>query len=382
MFKKLRLFFTIDMEKLRRSHEGGLVFIDIIMLLLVMVNLFLIFFDWSFSFPSFSRLLHWLSPGFHQFYDQEIHPNASFLDLIFVSIFIAELLFRWSLAIYRKTFDRWFYYPFARWYDVLGCIPMNGMFKLFRLFRLYSLISKLQRLGIIDFTSTFVYKKSSKYLNVLVEEVSDKVVLNVLSGVQREVDKGNPLIEKIIRQVLLPRQEELVAWLNISLSNAVSLTYYNHRTEFNLYLKSIIKRAVEENQEIKTIALIPGVGKIIAQTLDSAIHNITFNVVDNAMEDLSKSRDLKGIEDITESLLQNFLKEHPENAQLDVLIRNLVLDVLEVVKKQVSVKEWRVKELKERKEELLQKIKDGRGNKYSLEVEIETIEEKLREIHS
>jgi hypothetical protein len=100
------------------------------------------------------------------------------------------------------------------------------------------------------------------------------------------------------------------------------------------------------------------------------------------MEDLSKSRDLKGIEDITESLLQNFLKEHPENAQLDVLIRNLVLDVLEVVKKQVSVKEWRVKELKERKEELLQKIKDGRGNKYSLEVEIETIEEKLREIHS
>jgi hypothetical protein len=105
-------------------------------------------------------------------------------------------------------------------------------------------------------------------------------------------------------------------------------------------------------------------------------------VVDNAMEDLSKSRDLKGIEDITESLLQNFLKEHPENAQLDVLIRNLVLDVLEVVKKQVSVKEWRVKELTERKEELLQKIKDGRGNKYSLEVEIETIEEKLREIHS
>lgn len=380
MYKKFRLFFTVDINKLRATRQGFPLFIDLIMIVLVIVNLLLIFFDWSYLYPSFRSLIEWISPTFNQFYATRIHPNASFLDLIFVSIFITELLIRWGLAIYKKTYSKWFFYPIVHWYDVLGCIPMNSTLKFFRLFRVFGMLIRLNKLGIIDFTSTFIYRKSTKYIKLVVEEISDKVVSNVIENVQDEVQKDNPLLQKIASQVLLPKKDQIDKWLNDKLSETITFTYYKHRYDFNSYLQEVVKKSVNENPEIKRITLIPGLGKQIALALESSISNITFNVVDNAVEDMAKSRKIPAVEDITTQLFDSLTLDHPQNAELNELMKEIINDTLEMIKRQVEVKMWMVKELQEEKAKLLRRMSSGKGNLTALQARIDIIEEKLVEI--
>jgi hypothetical protein len=220
------------------------------------------------------------------------------------------------------------------------------------------MLYRFQRLGIVDFSSTHVYRLFLKYLNILVEEVSDRVVANVIETAQREVKKDNPLADKIVREVLKPREEVLVDYASKTVSSAVTSTYYNRRDELNIYLRSIITKAVDENREVKTIALIPGVGRPITQLLDSAIHNITFNVIDNMMEDLAKHKDNDAIRYIIDNILDSL--EHKvsiEESQLKSMTKTIIIDVLEMIKQQVLIKDWQAKEMEEKANRLHKDLK-------------------------
>jgi len=380
MLHQIRRFFTVDFVKLRATRQGLPLFVDLLMIILVIINLSLIFFDWSFSYQSFRSVIEFISPTFEHWYRTTIHPNASFLDLIFVSIFITELLVRWGLAIRRRTYDKWFFYPFIHWYDVLGCIPMSGTLKLFRLLRIIGMVIRLNNLGIIDLKSTYLYRKSIKYVKIFIEEVSDRVVTNVIEGIQDEVKKDNPVVHKIASQVLIPKQAQINDWLNDRLSDTVSMTYYKHRNDIHNYLKETVTKSVYENPEIKRISLIPGIGRQIALALDSSISNITFNVIDNTIEDIAKNKRVHGIEDITSSLFGQFTEEHPDNERLNTMMKEIVNESLEIIKQQVRVKQWRINELHEQKQRLLFKLQEGRGNAAVIHARIALIDEQLAAI--
>lgn len=354
----IQRFFTVDNSKFKNARQQRLLLVDIFMLILVVINLFFFLFQYSFGFKTFNSLILWLSPIFHRYYTENIYPNFEIIDLCFVAVFLLELSIRWGLAIYRKTYEKWFFYPFVHWYDTLGCIPMSGALKFLRLFRVFSMLYRFQRLGIVDYTSTFVYRTFLKYLNILVEEVSDRVVANVIETAQREVQKDNPLAEKIVKEVLKPQEEILVDFASKTVSSAVTGTYYNRREELNIYLRSVITKAVDENREVKTIALIPGVGKPITQLLDSAIHNITFNVIDNIMEDLAKNRDNDAIRYIIDNILDSLEhKDSIEESQLKSMAKTIIIDVLEMIKQQVLIKEWKAKEMEEKTARLQEDLK-------------------------
>lgn len=374
------LLIKLDLTKLKATRQGTGLIIDLVMIALVLINLGLIFFDWSFSYHSFQVLLNLIYPPFVSWYASKIQPHTSFLDLIFVSIFLTELLIRWGIAVKRRTYDKWFFYPFIHWYDVLGCIPMSGVFKTFRLFRIVGMVVRLHNLGIINLRETYIYRKLKKYIDILVEEISDSVVTNVLNGLQGEVKKGNPVVEKIATQVIIPRQDELNAWLSVRISEAVSGVYIKHRMDFYLYLQEVITRSVRENQEIKRIALIPGIGKVITEILDSAISNVTFNVIDNMMEDVSKGRNLSAIQDIADQIITQLASHEESNAEMNKMITEVVNDALEVVKQQVKIKQWRINELNERKQKLLQNIESDAFNAAAYQAEIAIIDEELEEM--
>ncbi len=90
-------------------------------------------------------------------------------------------MIRWAVAIARGTYHRWFFYPFVHWYDLLGCIPV-GSFRWLRILRVVSLMFRLQKMGVVDFRDTYIGRSVIKYYRILVEEVSDRVVINVLEG--------------------------------------------------------------------------------------------------------------------------------------------------------------------------------------------------------
>ncbi|MCO5229933.1 MAG: hypothetical protein M9958_02125 [Chitinophagales bacterium] len=381
MSRKIQRFLKIDIDKLRKSRQGLPLFVDLIMVVLVLVNLGLIFFDWSYTYLSFKDLLALISPTFNQFYAEKIHPNTSYLDLIFVSIFILELLIRWGLSIYRKVYDKWFFYPFIHWYDVLGCIPMNGTFKLFRLFRILGMILRLNTLGIIDIKSTYLYKKGSKYLKIGVEELSDKVVINVLNGVQEEIHKNSPLIQQIAIQIIEPQKEQINTFINHKLSEIVSITYYRHRNDLYKYLQNIVHKSIEENPEIQRISLIPGVGKLIAEALDSSISNITFNVIDNSLEDISKSKKIPAVEDITQQIIESFTHQKSEqDLVLQDIMKGMTHETIGMIIKHIEVKQWKINELNADKARLLKKLDLGRGNTAAIKARIEIIENQISDL--
>ena len=135
---------------------------DTFIVLLVCVNLALILFDSLFIVQPINQAIAGWLPGLHQRYETLIHRNFQLIDLGFVAVFVFDVLLGWTVALFERRYARWFYYPFAHWYDVLGCIPLSG-FRWLRVLRIGSLLVRLQRLGLIDVRQWAVFGVLHRY---------------------------------------------------------------------------------------------------------------------------------------------------------------------------------------------------------------------------
>lgn len=312
--------------------------VDVIMLVLIAANLVFIVFDWTFTYRHFQELLEVTVPAFHDFYATEVHPNFLFYDLIFVAVFVAEILVRWGLAIYRGTYRRWYFYPLVHWYDVLGCIPV-GTFRSLRVLRLVVMIRKMQRLGLIDLTQTAIYEAFVYYRDRFVQEITDRVVVRIVSGIQHEVSTNDVVVDRITKEVIGPRRDDLVNALTHRLQAATADAYSSYRPAFQRYVDAVITQAVNNNREISTIGMIPGVGSTIAHLLKEAISDIVYNVLNQIMDDIGSQENNRVIAEITSISADAAFSSNYEQ-ELNTMVRSLLIDALEVVKDQIEVYEW------------------------------------------
>src|SRR5690554_8235954 len=104
-------------------------------------------------------------------------------------------------------------------YDLVGSIP-NGGLRFLRLLRIISIMYRLHQYKIIDVTGSRLYQFVNFYYDAFMEELSDRIVLKVLSGVQDEVKRGSPLFERIQNDILFPRREMLSDWLSEKIGRA------------------------------------------------------------------------------------------------------------------------------------------------------------------
>ncbi|HUM53610.1 MAG TPA: hypothetical protein PK431_17450, partial [Chitinophagales bacterium] len=105
MLDKARRMFKIDMQKLRTADSSHLFWMDLLMLIIVAINLLYLFVGFLFQFQVVSSSIHYISANVHDWYATVIFPRVLDYDLIFVGIYIAELIFRWIRSIYRKKYD-------------------------------------------------------------------------------------------------------------------------------------------------------------------------------------------------------------------------------------------------------------------------------------
>jgi len=345
LIKRFFQFFSIDYDKLHSSKTEGLFWLDIMMIFLIAFNLSWIIFEFAFGYESFQNITHWVSPAFHSWYAKVIHPNFLFYDLIFVSIFILELILRWIIAIARKSHRRWYYYPFIHWYDVLGCIPLSS-FRMLRLLRVFAMAYRLQRLGIIDMTSTFIYRRFDIYMKIFTEEVSDRVVINVLSGVQDEVSKGSPVVEKIIRDTLLPKQHIISTWAARRLGQISIKTFEKNENIIRGVIEESLAKSLKNNKEIKRLKLIPGAGSIIMDILNSSVQDVTYNTIRESVYALSSPEKNAGIiNDASHYLMESLIEDHDdEEHSLDDIVSTISVEVIEIVKEEVAIRQWQIAE--------------------------------------
>ncbi len=344
----------VGIKEILSKRDGKFLFVDLTMMAILTINLSLILFDFTFSSPLIQGLFHRFTPGFYYLYSTYIHEDFLIIDLWFVTIFIIELVIRWIIAIKNNTYHKWFFYPFIHWYDVLGCIPL-GAFRFLRVLRVIGLTVRLQKLGVIDLTKTYVYSKFIKYLNVFTEEVSDRVVLQVLSGVQDEIKNGSPVLNQIIGEVVQPQKAELVEWLSCRLQQVASEAHHDFIEDLHQYLDTKIASAIDNNPELQNISRIPLVGSMVTNNLEKTVSDMINHVVDQSLQDLASPHNKEVIDTLTHLVLDTFLTEK-EDIKLNGLVKNILLESLEVIKDQVKVQQWKVQEQKVKEEMARQKL--------------------------
>ncbi|MEW9796522.1 ion transporter [Alteromonas sp. CYL-A6] len=323
----------INRENLRKSHETPWLILDLVMLGVLFLNLAWLIFDGLYATELLFSQLAVYFPGFVDVYDP-IHRNFLFVDLIFVSVFFVEFCFRWVVSVVRKEHLRWYFFPFLHWYDIVGLIPL-GATRIFRFLRIFSILHRLHKFQIIDLNDTAIFRFFRFYYDVFVEELSDRIVVKVLSDAQKDIAAGSPLIDDISRQVLAPRRPILTQWLAGVMNHlGQSISDAEYGEAVREHVRKSVGKAVRSNAQVSTLNYLPVVGKTIENTLEEAVTDIVTMSVINLLSDISADR----IDHFVTAGLHEYT---PTADELDKEVLSVVNECLELIKQHVSQQRWK-----------------------------------------
>ncbi|NIC05707.1 ion transporter [Billgrantia bachuensis] len=309
---------------------------DLLVIVLVVANLTLLLFDSLFLLPPLNDAFAAVAPALHGAYDRHVHANFIEIDLVFVAVFILDVLLGWAAAIAERRYHRWFFYPFVHWYDVLGCIPLSG-FRLLRVLRIFSLLFRLQRLGLIDVRRWQLYAFYAKYYEVFFEELSDRVALRLLSNMQEQIRSGDSLSTRVIDRVVMPRKQQLIQEITSRLEEMTGSAYARNRDDTMRYVSALVGRTVAESQEIKRLRKLP-MGELVARGMETSLADLACRLVHEAMEGLRSPEFKALLERLTESGFDSWVQV---DKRTDRVTEQVLVDMLELTKEQIAVKQWR-----------------------------------------
>ena len=303
--------------------------------LLVCINLSLILFDSLFALQPVSAVLADLAPELHARYQQSVHANFQYIDLGFVAIFVLDVLLGWTVALFERRYARWYYYPFAHWYDVLGCIPLAGL-RWLRVLRVGALLIRLQRLGLIDMRGWAIYGLFSRYYYLLIEELSDRVMVRLFGRLQQEIGASDDLSRRQLQEVVRPRKQRLLNDISRRLQDMLETGYRDNRGAIEGYVSQLIHQALQNNPEMHNLRRLP-LGNRLASTLDDALSDIAARLLQGAVEGMRGPQ----FQALAGNLADEFFDAWVyQDKNTDLALEELLVDVIEVLKQQVLDRRW------------------------------------------
>lgn len=308
--------------------------IDVLMLWLTILDLLWLMFDAAYSTQTIQLFVDGVSP----FDYQAIHQNFYFYDSFIVSIFIVEFIGRWFYSVYKKIYGKWFFYPFFHWYDILGCFP-TGSFRILRLLRIIGLVYKLHRWKVINLNNYALYNKAKEYYHVIMEEFSDRVVVTILTEAKNEIKTGKPLAKAIIDDIIQPKKAKLIATVGEVIQDGIQTKYPHYQKTLENHIKEVVQEKVGNNKEVKKLARVPVIGNQIRTTLNVAVGEIVFGVIDHLIQDTAKPQNNQMLQLVISSVMEVML-EH-EILQHNELGNELILETIDLIIKRVKVQQWK-----------------------------------------
>jgi len=319
-------------------RERGLLVWDLAMLALASANLALIIAVWIDDIGLIHRLIAAAWPIGQAAFQSSVVAQFDAINLGFVAVFIVDVLAGWLVAIQQKTHVRWFFYPFVHWYDVLGCIPVAG-FRFLRVLRVFSALARLHRLGVIDVRSWALFQSAMVYYDIVAEEISDRVVIKIISGAQGELQSGgNRMVSRAINEVFEPRRELLVERAASQLEQVINESYQTYRSDLQRYVADVVHRGVACNAAVKNLEQLPLLGRTLNHALDDAIVDTVNSVLDEAVESCTRAEFKRIMKPLIDQIVERLiLEEAGEPSELE----QALIETLELVKDQVAIKQWR-----------------------------------------
>lgn len=332
----------IHWQILKGKKEAPWLVLDLVLLFLISINLSWLLLDAILLNSGSGVMLARAFPDFIRHYREHWHTSLQVYDSFFTFFLIGELLLRWLHAIWKKTYYRWFFYPFVRWYDVLGCIPLPT-FRALRLLRLISIAYRLQKLGVIDLSQSSPFVAGYKYYRIVIEELSDRIVVNVLNGVQKEVREGGQLTHRLSEEVLQPRRDSIVPWLAGLLSQTTAHAHGAHQHQLSLYLDATVRRAVAENPDLQKLKRrLLFAGPTVEEELQRVVSGLLTRILDDVLTDIAQPGNA-ALQDVAAGLFDTLNTSH---ADMNETLRHILLESLELIKNQISVQQWKDGELR------------------------------------
>lgn len=257
------------------------------------------------------------------------------IDLPFLILFWIEFAVRWSLALRRKTYAQWFFFPIFNWYDVLGLIPMQ-VFRPFRLLRVVSMYMRLRRSELSSVGKDFASRTVAYISNIITEEVSDRVAVRILEEYAEEIRDGTHL--RIIESTIAPRREEiegvLAEHVRILLTNEDTLQSFGDLLRLNL------NRAVESSESLHAVPLPNAVLKPIVRVVGEIILDTTLETI---MATLDSEEGAESLREVAASIVDSVMRS-PALGETTVLVEEITLHIIEHMKEAVSVQKWALSE--------------------------------------
>ncbi|MFT4981490.1 MAG: hypothetical protein ACI9UR_001344, partial [Bacteroidia bacterium] len=202
-----------------------------------------------------------------------------------------------------------------------------------------SMVLRLHKMGVINLRDSYLFGIYQRYSAVIVEEVSDRVVVNVLDGVQEELKHGTPVVSRIILEVIRPQKKVLVEWLSSRITSASEQHYERYQEQLRAYVNRKVANAVRNNSEVRDIASIPLVGSTITGKLEKAVAEITYSVIEGIMLDLSSEENSKVISELADVTMDMMLLQE-EDEELNRMSVEMINQSIDIIKEQVEVKRW------------------------------------------
>ncbi len=274
-----------------------------------------------------------LAVNYHRDYDLdgELVDRGWLVDLPFLLIFTIELGVRWLLAVRRRTYPRWFFFPIFYWYDLLGIVPLP-QFRLFRLFRIASIYMRLYRSERSTVGSDPLSRTVKYFANIINEEISDMVSLRILNESQEEIRGGTH--RRIIRAVLEPRRETLARELTVRVRDVLASTEV--RAKVRAFLDANLESAVENAEALRRVPLPKSVVRPLIETVGAMIFDTIVQTLAGTL-DTDEGREL--FQDLVSASIDGLVAELTEG-EVEGLVRDISLESLEHVKAAVKVRKW------------------------------------------
>lgn len=309
---------------------------DIFMILIIFINLFCLFgnailmshfADW------FSKIVY-LSDAL-AYYKNTLHPWVELTESWFICFLVFELIIRWCNAIARHHYSKWFFFPFVHWYEVLAIFPQ---LRFLRLLRAGIIIYRLYQIGYKVIPASW-YNTIQFYYSVVIEEISDRVVVNVIDGVKNELDHSNThklIIHKLVEHHKTLLSKTIAELLQENLATGLQ----QHSQEITQNIGRIVEESVANTPEIhQLLRLFPIIGGKLEDQIQSIGKRLGENITQGIIHPLTSGSAEQP--NFTYSVISHKISNmNINNQSLEKLVESIVYESLESIQKQVKVKQW------------------------------------------
>ena len=292
-----------------------------------------------------------LRENYFREYDRSGHLVDHFwiLDLPFLILFWVEFMVRWVVAIRRRTYARWYFFPIFNWYDVLGLVPV-GYLRIFRLFRLVSMYMRLRYSELSGVGTDVVSRTVAYFSNIITEEVSDRVAVRILDEFSEEIQDGTH--RRIILETMGTRRREIERVLAAQLSEL--LTDETVLTRFRELLSLNLENAVDASESLQAVPVPNFVLRPMIRVVGEVIMDTTIETMQGT---LATQEGQTAIEQVASAVIDELFTGPAVEATEDV-VRTITLQVIEEMKATVKVRKWALPE-EDRRPHSLSDVVDG-----------------------